>query len=69
MKWGGSYFTDNPIQSFERKIIEYYSEKYPLDSRSEQLLKMMLDEYLYGLCLEWQELQRKRYDEWSASRQ
>ena len=60
MKWCASYFTDKPIQSFERKIIEYYSEKYPLDSRSEQLLKMMLDEYLNGLSLEWRNLWMKR---------
>ena len=60
IEWCNSYFTDNPIQSFERKVIEYYSEKYPLDSRSEQLLKMMLDEYLNGLSLEWRNLWMKR---------
>lgn len=65
--WVYQYMTDNPIQEYVRKTINECSERYSLDSRTEQQLKLAADGYNAEAYGRYAELFKKRSDEWQAA--
>lgn len=65
--WVYQYMTDNPIQEYVRKTINECSERYSLDSRTEQQLKLAADGYNAEAYGRYAEPFKKRSDEWQAA--
>lgn len=66
-QWANDYLSEKPLAVFGRETIEKYAKQYPMDSRSEQQLKMMLDEKSAALWTEYTNVRYAKDKEWQKA--